>query len=349
MQVLMLLENNPYPQDARVRSEAETLAANGYAVDVVAPRGHGQPRFERVAGVNVRRFRLLSSRTGKRWEYVLEYVTAAWVMHLHALRGLVCGARVLHLHNPPDIFALAGLAYRLAGRAVIFDHHDLFPETMEAKFSSPRLARVAAGLERATFAVASHVVTTNESYAEVARTRGGKRADQITIVRNGPPDEWLDLPSHPRLGALQAPRLTYLGSIGSQDGVSQLAPLLALLRDRGLNPRLQIIGDGDARLAVEDAFTKYGLRDQLDAVGWVPASRIPLLLADADICLDPAPPSQLNDRSTMIKISEYLALGKPIVAFDLLETRRTCAGAASLVPPGDLHAFANLRTGCVSN
>src|SRR5262249_8522760 len=64
------------------------------------------------------------------------------------------------------------------------------------------------------------------------------------------------------------------------------------------------------------------------------------VLAGVDICVDPAPPSDVNQRSTMIKIAEYLALGKLVVAYWLLETERTAGNAACLVAPGDVDAFA---------
>ena len=57
-----------------------------------------------------------------------------WIYEMRTLNGLLAGATVLHIHNPPDILAGAGAVFRLAGRKVIFDHHDLFPETVEVKF-----------------------------------------------------------------------------------------------------------------------------------------------------------------------------------------------------------------------
>src|SRR4030095_5496807 len=63
-------------------------------------------------------------------------------------------------------------------------------------------------------------------------------------------------------------------------------------------------------------------------------------LSTADICLDPNPSSPLNDVSTWIKVMEYMALGKPIVSFDLKETRTSAAEAAVYVPPNDEAAFA---------
>ena len=73
--------------------------------------------------------------------------------------------------------------------------------------------------------------------------------------------------------------------------------------------------------------------------GWVSFADVPELLDAADICLDPAPPTDVNNRSTMMKIAEYLVLGKPVVAYELLETRRTAGDAALLVPAGDEERF----------
>lgn len=336
----MLLENNPYPQDVRVRAEAESLTKAGHGVTVIAPRAHGQPRFERVDGVGVIRFPLVDGSRRGMPGFVLEYLMAGSSLHLVALYELVRGATVLHIHNPPDVFFPAGALYRLAGRKVVFDHHDLFPETVEVKFGSRSAARVAAACQRLTFAVANHVLATNTSYEDVARN-GGLQPQQITVVRNGPPAAWTRLPVSHREGSLEQVRLAYLGAISVQDGVDGLAPVLARLRESGsIGVRLTIVGDGDGRPAVERALASHGVADVVTFTGRVAPARVPELLADADICVDPAPPTDVNERSTMTKIAEYLALGKPVVAYDLLETRRTAADAALLVPRGDVAAFA---------
>ena len=65
------------------------------------------------------------------------------------------------------------------------------------------------------------------------------------------------------------------------------------------------------------------------------------LLSSAAVCLAPEPSNPLNDRSTMMKVAEYLAMACPVVAFDLLETRRTAEEAALYAPSGDIEAFAS--------
>jgi glycosyltransferase involved in cell wall biosynthesis len=337
----MLLENNPYPQDVRVRSEAESLAGAGHRVTVVAPRAPGQPRRERVNGVDVRRFRLIDGSSRGAAGFAVEYVVAAVALHAGAVRALVRGSTVLHLHNPPDILFPAGALYRLARRQVVFDHHDLFPETIQVKLGSRFAARVATVCQRLTFAVANHVIATNSSYADVAHRAGAKSDGDVTVVRNGPPSAWTDLPLVVRAGALDEIRLAYLGAISSQDGVDGMAPVLASLRDGPAPVRatLLVIGDGDARPALERTLAAHGVLDQVTFTGRVAPGRVPELLQQVDVCVDPAPPTDVNQRSTMTKIAEYLALGKPVVAYDLLETRRTAGDAALLITPGDVASF----------
>jgi glycosyltransferase involved in cell wall biosynthesis len=250
---------------------------------------------------------------------------------------------VLHLHNPPDFLFGAGALFRVAGRSVIFDHHDLGPELTEVKFGPGSLVRLAQVSERLTFAVATHVLAANDSHAEIARGRGHMPSERVTVVRNGPPHEWSTLPVLSRTGSLSQLRLVYVGSVADQDGVDDIAEILALLKRRSpmLDVHLTVIGDGDARPALEAALAEWGVSEDVTITGWVTPGRVRTLIQEADICVDPAPPTALNQRSTMIKLTEYLALGKPTVAYDLLETRRTAAGAARLVAPGDPAAFAD--------
>ena len=337
----MLLENNPYPQDVRVRSEAESLARAGHEVTTIAPRDRGQPRRERINDVNVVRFRLPDGSDQGRIGFLREYLVAAFALHLGAIRQLVRGSTVLHIHNPPDILFPAGALYRLAGRRVVFDHHDLFPETVDVKFGDGWASRLAAVCQRLTIAVADHILATNASYAEVA-TSSGKAPARVTVVRNGPPATWTRLPSTARDGVLAEVRLAYLGAMSSQDGVDALAAILEELctGEHALAASLTMIGDGDARPALQRDLAARGLADRVVFTGRVAPARVPELLADADVCVDPAPGTDVNQRSTMTKIAEYLALGKPVVAYELLETRRTAEHAALLVPPGDIAGFA---------
>jgi glycosyltransferase involved in cell wall biosynthesis len=338
--IAMLLENNAYPADVRVRREAESLVRAGHEVTVLAPRAPGQPRAEEVNGVRVRRFRLPAERPG-RLGFALEYAAAALALHAGALRELARGATVLHLHNPPDVLFPVAWVARALGRRVVFDHHDLFPELVEAKFGAGPLVSAAVACERATFRAADLVLAANESHAEIARGRGGRRPEQVAVVRNGPRAADVASPDG-RPGALADPHLVYVGAVADQDGVAALPEVLRLLEsEHGLGgARLTIVGDGDARPQVEAEAVGGGVGERVEFTGWLDVDEVPARIRAADVCLDPAPPTTLNQRSTMIKIAEYLAAAKPVVAYDLLETSRTAGGAALLANPGDERDFA---------
>jgi glycosyltransferase involved in cell wall biosynthesis len=352
--VTMLLENNAYPADVRVRREAESLRDGGWDVHVIAPRAAGQPRREVVDGVRVERFRLPREREGVA-ALLGEYLVANVQLHARALRALARGAHVLHLHNPPDTLFPAAWAARALRRAVVFDLHDLAPELFAEKFGSAAasvagLAQPAAagraaraslaerlvvrtlrGCERRTARAASAVLTTNASYRDVVAERDGVPVERIAIVRNGPLAATIVAQPSLREGALSDPHLLFLGSMESQDGVDELPRLLAALRGRhGLTgATLTCVGEGGRRAAVQAACVAAGLDGAATFTGQVPHADVPALLGAADICLDPAPPGPLNDRSTMIKIAEYLAAGRPVVANPLHETRHTAGNAAA--------------------
>lgn len=333
--VSMLLENNAYPADVRVRREAESLRDGGWDVHVIAPRAAGQRRREVVDGVRVERFRLPREREGV-LALLLEYLVANVQLHARALRALARGAHVLHLHNPPDtLFPAAALA-RLLGRAVVFDLHDLAPELFAEKFGGAGtggrlVVRALRACERRTARGASVVLATNASYRDVVVGRDGVPAERVAIVRNGPLAATIVAEPELRDGALADPRLLFLGSMESQDGVDELPALLAALRERhGLvGATLTCVGDGGRRAALEAACDAAGLDGAVTFTGLVPHAEVPRLLAGVDVCLDPAPPGPLNDRSTMIKVAEYLAAGRPVVANPLHETRRTAGDAAA--------------------
>jgi glycosyltransferase involved in cell wall biosynthesis len=110
--------------------------------------------------------------------------------------------------------------------------------------------------------------------------------------------------------------------------------------DYGLTgARLTVAGWGSEFDAIRADFASRDLQDRVQLLGRTPHADVLRLIADADICLDPAPCTPFNHRTTMVKISEYLALGRPTVSYALRETARTAAGAVSLVPCDDVDAF----------
>jgi len=337
-QVVMLLENNPYPQDTRVRNEAESLSEAGVGVTVLAPRGPGQSSRQWINGVEVRRYRMLWAHSSAP-SYLAEYAVAHLQLLTRAALALARGARVLHFHGPPDTLFAGAILARAAGRSVVFDLHDSGPELFRAKFgSSAPVSWALRGAQRQAINWASHVIVTNESQRQLVRERGRRGEDEVSVVRNGPRGSEFANPRPPRSGSLAEPRLIYVGALDTQDGVLELADLLA--SPMLASATLTIVGDGPIRPQLLARCEQLGVAERVTFTGLLPHAEVPGLIAEADIGLDPAPGSELNHGSTMIKVLEYMGARRPLVAYELRETRASAGAAALYAPCGDLEAFA---------
>lgn len=346
LRVLMLLENCPYPQDVRVRHEAEALAAAGHRVTVIGPAAQGQPRREVVNGVRVYRFPAASARGGL-VGYLREY---GWSLVLIGVLSVVVAVRegfdVVHAHNPPDLLALIAGFWRLLGRRFVYDQHDLCPEMYDARYGAgarPSVRRMLGISERLAYRLADRVIVTNESYRAVALARGRVPPERITIVRNGPdPDRWRPVPPDPGERRDGKTLIGYAGVLGAQDGGDALLrALVHLVFDLGRTDfRCVIIGDGDALPGLRALADQRGLAPYVEFAGWLSGDALLRRLAALDIGVEPAPCNPYTDRSTMIKVMEYMALAKPVVAFDLTEHRVSAGDAAAYARPGDELDFA---------
>ena len=346
--VLMLVENLPIPPDPRIWAEATTLRDHGFLVSVICPKGSSQHQESYVCIDNIHIYRYkLPVNANKFNSYIAEYGVALlktfWLSLVVLLRH---GFDVIHAANPPDLFFMIGLFYRLLGKKFVFDQHDLAPELFHAKFKGRKklLYRLQLFLERCSYHTADLVITTNAQQRGLAIERGCCPADRVFVVRNGPDLERMKLITpEPELRMGQRHFLAYVGKMGVQDGVEYtLYALDELLHKRGRRDvSLVLIGDGERISALQMLAHQLQLDEYVNFTGWITSSNVLRYLAVADVGLVPDPQNGLNEYSTMIKTMEYMALGKPLVAFDLAETRFSAQEAALYAVPNRVDDFAN--------
>ena len=344
--MLIIVQNLPVPFDRRVWLECQTLTEAGYDVTVVCPRGEGTGAEQVVDGVRILAYRPYAPGRGV-VDFIVEdvysFLATAWL----ALRARRAGAfDVVQACNPPDIFWPLARALRARdGSRFVFDHHDLCPELFESRFpkGSWLLHRGLLLLERATFSAADRVTSTNDSYAQIARSRGRKPAEHVTVVRTGPDPERL------RRGEPAPERrrgrehlVAYLGVMGPQDGVDiVLRAADIIVNSMGRRDiSFTLMGGGDCHAALVAERDRLGLQDFVEMPGRVPDETVTEVFSTADLGLSPDPLNPLNDVSTMNKTMEYMSFGMPLVAFDLRETRVSAQDAARYVAPGDIDGYA---------
>jgi glycosyltransferase involved in cell wall biosynthesis len=344
--ILMLLENRPYPQDVRVRREANALVAAGYSVSVICPADPGQPLFEVVKRVRVYRYaapRPAAGFLGYVWEYA--YSTALSFV-LSVIVFLREGFDVIHAHNPPDTFVFIAAFFKLFGKRFVFDHHDLSPEMYAARMpggGNKLVYHALVLLEKITLFFAHHVIATNESYKQIEMERGSVPDQRITVVRNG-----IELAAahraEPEKSLVEKKKtiIGYVGVMGFQDGVEYLLRALRhLIDDLGRSDfYCVLVGTGDAWLSLRALAKQLRLDEYVWFTGFVSNEKVQSCITAAHICVAPEPSNPFNDRSTMVKMIHYMSMGKPIVAFDLPEHRFTARDAALYAEPNNELAFA---------
>jgi glycosyltransferase involved in cell wall biosynthesis len=343
--VLHIVENVPFPTDARVRPECQTLVREGWDVTVISPEGAHRDRaaFEVVDGIRVFRYLPRPASGGVR-DYVLEYASA--IAHMRRIAVRLARERrfdVVHAANPPDglFFPLWPLKRR--GTRFIFDQHDLVPELYQVRFDrghARHAYRLALGVERLAYRLADVVIVPNESYRSVALSRGGKRAEDVFVVRNGPRKDFRKQAPDPALRRGKRHLLVYVGSMGPHDGLDHAVRALALLRRQRSDWHAIFAGGGEARPSAETLARDEGVDSAIEFTGFVDRAAVQRLISSADVCLAPEPSTPYNDKSTMIKIMEYMALEAPVVAYDLPESRYSAGAAAAYARPNDESSFA---------
>ena len=331
--VLILVENLPSPFDRRVWQEAGALRDAGYTVSIICPTGRGcEAKFETLDGIDIWRYDLPTEGAGA-LGYLVEYGAAllwTFVLSLRVLWGR--GFDIVHACNPPDLFFLIGGFYKLFGKKFLFDHHDANPELYVAKFGRKDFFyRLMLLLERLTFRTADVSIATNHSYRRIAIERGGMAPERVFVVRSGPSLERLKImPPVPALRRARKYLVGYVGVMGRQEGIDYLLHAASFIV-HGLGRRdiqFGLVGGGTSLDEMKAMAKELRIADYVTFTGRVPDAELLAMLNTADVCVNPDVATEMNDISTMNKIMEYMALGKPIVQFDLAEGRYSAQGAS---------------------
>lgn len=341
----IIVQNLPVPLDRRVWNECGALVEAGYRVSVICPKGPGDPSYQELDGVRIHKYKPPPAKDGYpafAYEVVYCWLRTAWLARrIHRYEPF----DAIQACNPPDTFWALAALFKLAGVRFVFDHHDLCPEIFRSRFQRDEGAglRLLLGLERATFAMADHVISTNESYRNVALTRGRRRRDETTVVRSGPdPQRLHPVEADPLLKRGHRYLCCYLGIMGHQDGVDVVLRAADLIVNEWgrTDVGFVLLGFGDCFDELRRLTTELGLDGHVEFTGRVELDDIRRYLSSGDIGLSPDPRSPFNDASTMNKTMEYMACRLPVVAFDLHETRVSAGDAAIYAPDDDVESFA---------
>lgn len=331
--VLIVVENLPLPFDRRVWQEARTLKAAGATVSVICPTGKGyEKRYECLDGVHIHRHPLPLDAKGA-LGYFAEYGAALFWETVLAWRIYFGrGVDIIQGCNPPDLIFLVALPFRLLGIPFLFDHHDINPELYEAKFGKRGFFwRLMVLMEKLTFRTATVSMATNNSYRQIAIERGGMAPDRVFVVRSGPDLSRLkQVPPVDRWRNGRRYMVGYVGVMGDQEGIDLLIEAVRHIVQVMGRKDIQfcLVGGGPSLAALQKLTEREGLSSYVTFTGRAPDQDLFEVLSTMDVGVNPDRVNPMNDKSTMNKIMEYMALGKPMVQFDVLEGRFSAQDAS---------------------
>lgn len=344
--VLIIVENLPVPFDRRVWSEATTLHAAGYEVSVICPKGRGFVTSEEtIDGIHIFRHPLPFEAKGA-LGYLAEYSTALfWAFVLSVKVSYRHGFDVIHACNPPDLIFLVGAFYKFfARKSFLFDHHDVNPELYEAKFGRRDFFwRLLILAERLTFKCADVSIATNQSYRQIAIGRGGLPPERIFVVRSGPDLRRVKPVAPNRLWCNGRKFLVgYVGVISESEGLDLLlASIDHIVHKLGrADIQFVIVGSGPEWNSIAQMCGRMGLGEFVTFTGNIDDEELFTILSTADVCVNPDRVTPMTNISTMNKIMEYMAIGKPIVQYDVVEGRFSAQQASLYARPNDPIDFA---------
>lgn len=338
--VLLIVENLPVPFDRRVWQEANALRQAGYMVSVICPKGKGyNDTYEQIDGIHIYRHALPVEGAGA-LGYLAEYGAALFWELLLSFKVLRRhGFDVIHACNPPDlIFLVAAVHKFLLGKKFIFDQHDINPELYEVKFGKRGLFhKLLLIFEKLTFRLADASIATNETFKQIAISRGGMEADKVWVVKSYP-DLSRFKSMEPDMSLKRRFRFLagYVGIMAQQDGVDLLVKAMAHIVRTHKRDDIGciIIGDGPELENLKELAVRERVGEQVIFTGYLRGEPLLQTLCALDIGVIPDPPNACNDKLSMNKVFEYMALGLPFVQFDLRQARSE-AGEASVIAAGD--------------
>ena len=343
--ILFIVENQPLPSDVRVWSEIQAVKELGYDVTAISPvNERAKKKYEIIDGVEIFRHPMPVEAKTKAG-FLFEYVNALfWELFLSVRIFLKKRFHIIHGANPPDHIFIVALFFKLFGTQYIFDHHDITPENYLAKFGKNTFVyKILLIMEMLTFKTADIVISTNESYKKIAINRGKKNRNKVFVVRNGPDmSKVIFMSPNERLKKGFDYLVAYLGVIGNQEGIDILLKTIHhIVYDKDIkNIGFMIIGTGPdwnnmVRLSKEMKIDKY-----VTFTGFIPYKNLYEILATADVCVNPEFRNEFTDKSTMIKIMDYMVFGKPIIQFETTEGKVTAGNAALYLDKNDEVEFA---------
>lgn len=140
--------------------------------------------------------------------------------------------------------------------------------------------------------------------------------------------------------AVNTPLVLYLGQLHGAQHVDLFINAASIVLQEGVKATFMIVGSGSMVNAIKGYARELHIEEKIIFTGAVAYDKVPEYIAAADICVAVFRDTSVSRCKSPLKIVEYMAMGKAIVASEVGEIKRMLGGAGILVEPGNAQLLA---------
>ncbi len=309
-----------YEPDNRVRRYAETLVRRGDKVDAIVLRQPGQQTRTVVSGVNVYKIQGRKLNEKMKIQYLLKlllflFKSACKLTQLHWKKKY----DVIHVHSVPDFEVFATLFAKLTGAKVILDIHDIVPELFAGKFRVGKdslFFKLLLWVERISMAFADHVIVANHIWFRRLIERS-VAPQKCSVVMNYP-DPSIFTVRKSSSGSSGRFIMIYPGTLSIHQGLETAIKAVDLIKNEIPDLEFHIYGKGTDEEYFKKLVHKMNLENRVFFRSMVPIEKLPRIIADADLGVEPKLKRSFGNEAFSTKILEFMTVGIPVIASDTM-------------------------------
>lgn len=336
-----------YPWDIRVEKVCNSLIQAGHTIHLVCRNQYGLPREELYKSINVHRIASLPKLFGRlNGAFTFPaFFSPVWLWRMRQVARREKCALIIVRDLPMSPAAL--WVGRSCGIPVILDMAECYPEMLRCawEFEGFRLSnlfvrnpRLADAIEQFVLRRIDHVfVMVEESQARLLAM--GIPAESISIVSNTP-----DQQRYPQAEVRgdDELRLFYVGLLNPSRGVDTMLDAASHLKAARFNVKMEIVGSGKHAQHLRRRADAMHLQQQVHFAGWVENTRVPDMIAVADVGIVPHYACSHWNNTIPNKLFDYMAAAKPVIVSDASPTARIVreTGCGLVYPSRDARALA---------
>lgn len=323
MSYIAMVLDASYPNDIRVRKEAESLSEKGKKVVVICPRKKNEPKIEKVNGVDIFRIGTNYSNTKKGLFDIFESVFNINPLFFFGIKKALKRYDItfLHVHDLP----LAGTGYMFKSKVkkIILDLHENYPEALKTWFAwkkSPIIRFknflfmnpvIWTKKEKKYCLKYDKVVCVVEEMKHKLVSKFTIAPDKFIIVSNQEKKEFVsnfEKSREQKIISSNVFSITYVGGLGPHRGLDTAIKAMPLILNKIPEAKLFIVGKGSKNVEdkLQETAKEFNVTDKVGFLGYRPFDEVPTIMKDSDINIIPHKSNGHTDNTIPHKLFQIM-------------------------------------------